>query len=52
MKLVLLVLVWAAVLGLSPGLTLIAVALTALALDRVDRGILDRLLARVGAGRG
>lgn len=37
---------WAMVLGTSPGLALIAVALTVLFVDRFDPAILDRLLGR------
>ena len=42
--LVLVVAVWAMLLGLSPGLAIIAFALAVLILDRLDAGILDRLL--------
>jgi len=41
------VIVWALVLGVSPGLALTAIPLAALALDRYDSTILDRLSSRV-----
>ena len=40
------VLVWALVLGISPGLALIAIPVTALAVDRYDPVIIDRLSSR------
>jgi hypothetical protein len=40
------VIVWAMVLGISPGLALIAVPLAVLAIDRYDPTLLDRLLRR------
>ena len=49
MMLMLTLVVWAMVLGTSPGLALIAVALTVLVVDRFDPAIIDRLLGR-GAG--
>ena len=42
------VIVWAIVLGISPGLALIAIALAVLAIDRYDPALLDRLLRREG----
>jgi len=42
------VLVWAMVLGISPGLALIAIPLAVLAIDRYDTTLLDRLLGREG----
>lgn len=45
MLLIAAVVVWAIVLGVSPGLALIAGALGALALDRYDPSILDRIIA-------
>jgi len=42
------VIVWAIVLGISPGLALIAIALAVLAIDRYDQTLLDRLLGREG----
>ena len=41
-----LVIVWAMVLGISPGLALIAIPLAALAVDRLDPALLDRLSSR------
>ena len=41
-----LVVVWALVLGISPGLALLAIPLTVLAIDRYDPALLDRLLSR------
>ena len=43
MTLVLVVIVWAVILGFSPGLALIALALGVLILDRYDATILDSL---------
>jgi hypothetical protein len=40
------VLVWAMVLGISPGLALIAIPVAVLAIDRYDPTLLDRLLRR------
>ena len=42
------VIIWARVLGISPGLALIAIPLTVLAIDRYDPTLLDRLLSREG----
>ena len=42
------VLVWAMVLGISPGLALIVIPLAVLAIDRYDQSLLDRLLGREG----
>jgi hypothetical protein len=41
------VLVWATVLGISPGLALIAIPITVLAIDRYDPAVLDRLASRL-----
>jgi hypothetical protein len=40
------VLVWALVLGISPGLALIVIPLAVLALERYDPALLDRLSSR------
>jgi len=45
---ILAIVAWALVFGISPGLALIGIALTALALDRYDPGIIDRV---AGGGR-
>ena len=45
---VLVIVVWALVLGLSPGLTLTAVACATLALDAFDSSLVDRFLGHVG----
>jgi hypothetical protein len=47
--LIALVVVYALVLGVSPGLCLIAIALTVLALDRHDISIVDSLRDRITA---
>jgi hypothetical protein len=44
--LVAVVIVWAMVLGISPGLALIAIPLAVLAIDRYDPTLLDRLSSR------
>ena len=46
MTFIALVLVWAMVLGISPGLALIAIPMSVLAIDRYDPAILDRLSSR------
>ena len=38
--------IWALVLGMSPGLSLIAVAVAAMAVDRYDPTLIDRLRSR------
>jgi hypothetical protein len=43
---VVLVVVWAAILGVSPGAALIAIPLAVLALDRYDPTLLDGFLRR------
>jgi hypothetical protein len=45
---ILAIVAWALVFGISPGLALIGIALTVLALDRYDPGIIDRV---AGGGR-
>ncbi len=47
--LIALVVVYALVLGVSPGLALVGIALTVLALDRHDRSIVDSLLNLIAA---
>jgi hypothetical protein len=46
MLLVAAIAVWALVLGFSPGLALIAITLTVLALDRYDPALIDRFVIR------
>lgn len=40
------VIVWAIILGISPGMALIAIPLALLAIDRYDPALLDRLSNR------
>ena len=40
------VIVWALILGISPGLALIAIPLAVLAVDRYDPALLDRVSSR------
>ena len=46
MMIIAVVLVWALVLGISPGLALIVIPLTVLALDRYDPTLVDRPSSR------